>query len=431
PNFDGVTNKTVFFANDGGIQKANNVLTVSTTSGWTNLANNLGITQFYRGAASPDGQYVTGGTQDNATLRYTEGSGTTWYQYRTGDGGYCAMNYADEENPVFFDEHVHLSIYRSFNHGGSAESAVWGLSDAGEGDKTLFIAPFTADPNNGNNLVAGGTSIWRTTNSAGTCYWISIRDPIPRSPGWTRDPKCSAIDIAVGDGNIIWVGYEDGQLAFSTDAGSSWNTVDNNDWLDPLPNRFITDIAISPHDPFEVLVSFNSSEPDNVWYTGTSGAFWYDATGTGDTGLPTIHVNTVTWHPTNPSWIYAGTAIGMYASEDGGVSWNRTPAYGEHDGPCNTSVDDLIWGSDQLIAVTHGRGMYRCRPLVNVYVDWRNSGQEDGSWTYPYNTVTEGVAAAGHGTDIHIADGDYNEAGVVRFETRGRVTGYGGVVTIR
>ncbi len=432
PNFDGVTNSTVFFANDGGIQKANNVFTVSTTSGWTNLAYNLGITQFYRGAASPDGQYVTGGTQDNATLRYTEGYGTIWYQYRTGDGGYCAMNYADPDHPVFFDEHVYLSMYRSFNCGGGAESAVFGLSDAGSGDTALFIAPFTADPDNGNNLVAGGTSIWRTTNSAGACHWGSIRDPITPTPGSSADPKCSAIDIAVGDGNTIWVGYQDGQLAYTTNAGVSWTTVDNNDWLDPLPNRFITDIAISPHNPLEVLVTFNSSEPDNVWYTGTHGAFWYDATGTGDTGLPDLHVNTATWHPTNPNWIYVGTAIGMYASEDSGVSWNRTPAYGDHDGPCNTSVHDLIWGGDQLIAVTHGRGMYRCRPLDNVYVDWTFGGfEEDGSQLHPYDTVAEGVDALGNGSDLHIGTGDYDEAGVIRIETRSRVSGYGGVVIIR
>lgn len=425
PGFDGVSNKTVFFANDGGIQKANNVFTVSTTSGWTNLANNLGITQFYRGAASPDGTYITGGTQDNATLRYTQGQGTTWYQYRTGDGGYCAMNYADPNNPVWFDEHVRLKIYRSFNHGWGADTAIIGLTDAANGD-ARFIAPFVADPSNGNNLVAGGISIWRTTDSAGFCWWSSIRDPLP------GQPKCSAIDIAAGNGNIIWVGYEDGRLALTTDAGSTWLDVDDNGALDPLPNRVITDIAVSPHDPLEVLVTFGSTAPDNVWYTGTSGAFWYDATGGGATGLPDMQVNTATWHPSNPSWIYVGTAVGMYASEDGGAHWNKTPAYGDHDGPCNTSVHDLFWsGGDKLVAATHGRGMYRCRPLVNVYVDWTAGGwQEDGSQAHPYDLVAEGVAALGNGSDLYIRAGDYDEDGVIRIETRSRVTATGGSVII-
>ena len=432
PNFDGATNSTVFFANDGGIQKASNVLTVSSTSGWTNLANNLGITQFYRGAASPDGLYVLGGTQDNDTLRYAEATGANWYQAETGDGGYCAMNYADPNAPVFFGEYTHLKLERSTNLGASWHNVVIGLNDWGSGTTALFIAPFAADPSNGNTMFAGGTSIWRTTDSANWCIWGAVRSPVPPSPGWTGHPRCSAIDIAASNGDVIWVGYEDGQLGFSTNGGSFWNTVDDNDMFNPLPNRFITDIAISPHDPLEVLVTFSSSAPDNVWYTGTSGAFWYDATGSGDTGLPDIHVNTCTWHPTNPSWIYVGTAVGMFASEDGGATWNRTPAYGDHDGPCNTSVHDLFWAGDQLIAATHGRGMYRCRPLDNVYVDWTAGGwQEDGSQTYPYDTVSEGVAALGNGTDLHISTGDYDETGVIRIETRSRVTAEGGMVILR
>src|SRR5262249_28222939 len=35
PGYNGTTNKTVFFGNDGGIYKATDVTTVSLTSGWT------------------------------------------------------------------------------------------------------------------------------------------------------------------------------------------------------------------------------------------------------------------------------------------------------------------------------------------------------------------------------------------------------------
>jgi hypothetical protein len=48
--YDGVSNRTVFFVNDGGVYRASNVHIVSPTSGWQELNNNLGITQFY-GAA--------------------------------------------------------------------------------------------------------------------------------------------------------------------------------------------------------------------------------------------------------------------------------------------------------------------------------------------------------------------------------------------
>ena len=51
-----------------------------------------------------------------------------------------------------------------------------------------------------------------------------------------------------------------------------------------------------------------------------------------------------------PLWSPGGDR-GLYKSTDGGVTWNKTPAYGDHDGPCNTAVDDLFWGGgDKLIA---------------------------------------------------------------------------------
>src|SRR3977135_321598 len=48
--FNGATNKAVFFGNDGGIYRTTDVYAVSLTTGWTELNNNLGITQFYGGA---------------------------------------------------------------------------------------------------------------------------------------------------------------------------------------------------------------------------------------------------------------------------------------------------------------------------------------------------------------------------------------------
>jgi hypothetical protein len=173
-------------------------------------------------------------------------------------------------------------------------------------------------------------------------------------------------------------------------------------------------------------------ETDSVWRTFDNGANWERRTGTGDHTLPEIQVNTVRYHPANTNWVYIGTDLGIFASEDSGLTWSRTPRRGDHEGPVNTEVFELIWQGEYLIAATHGRGMYRCRPLDNVYVDWTAGGsEENGSQAHPYDTVSEGVNALGNGSDLHIAAGDYDEAGVIRIETRTRVTSYGGVVTIR
>jgi hypothetical protein len=68
PAFDNSTNKIVYFGNDGGIYRADDVSSVSMTSGWTELNNNLGITQFYGGAVTPTGT-IFGGTQDNGNIK--------------------------------------------------------------------------------------------------------------------------------------------------------------------------------------------------------------------------------------------------------------------------------------------------------------------------------------------------------------------------
>ena len=53
-------------------------------------------------------------------------------------------------------------------------------------------------------------------------------------------------------------------------------------------------------------------------------------------------------------FVYAGTEVGLFASEDSGTTWSPT-----NQGPTNCSVDDLFWMGETLVSVTHGRGMYR------------------------------------------------------------------------
>ena len=56
PGYDGSTNRTVFFGNDGGVFRADNVKTAGndpdSTSGWTSLVNCFAVTQFYAGAGN-------------------------------------------------------------------------------------------------------------------------------------------------------------------------------------------------------------------------------------------------------------------------------------------------------------------------------------------------------------------------------------------
>jgi len=417
PLFDGTTNTTVFFGNDGGIQMTNNINTVTENSGWTNLANNLGITQFYGGSASPDASVIIGGAQDNSYMIYNSANGVqSWFQPSTGDGGYCAVNYRDPD--TLFAENQYLDVVRSVDGGATWYSRTSGLSDA---DKCApFIAPYSMDPVNPGILVAGGCRIWRTTNGANT--WQKIKDTI------TNIYYCSALDIGRGNPSRIWAGYTSGEVAYTDNAGGLWTKVDDNG-ATPLPDRWITDIAVNPDNQSEIFVTFAGYNDDNVWYTTNSGQSWNRATGDVPFDLPAVQVNTVRYHPSNTNWIYIGTDLGVFATENKGQTWCTTPRYTNSEGPVNVEVDELFWAGDELIAATHGRGMFKCRPLVNVYVNINSPAGGDGTWARPYNKIEDAINAAGNGTNIYILQGTYNEEPLL-FSKRGYILQFNGTVII-
>ena len=360
PAYDGSTNKIVFVGNDGGIQRTSDITTVSLYNGWTNLANNLGITQFYGGAASPDGSKIVGGTQDLYNVNYysTKPSWAAqwgiqgWWNATTGDGGYAAIDYTNSS--YIYAESQNFGFDRSTDGGRTYEQARNGLADAGDGARALFIAPFVMDPNNPTVLVAGGTNIWRTTDRAEN--WDSIRPPAP------GNPKCSAIEIYKANSAVIWVGYDNGLVSYTTNTGSTWTDVGK-----PGGSRFVTDIAINPTPTAyaEVIVTTGGNTNDNVWLSSDNGASWVLRTGVAPDNLPAIQVNTIRYHPLQPDRIYVGTDLGVFASEDKGVHWTVVPQSKDNEGPANTPVEELFWqGTTYLIAATHGRGMFRSNPLI-------------------------------------------------------------------
>lgn len=397
PNYDGTTNRTVFVANDGGVQKAADIVTVTTSSGWTNLANNLGCSQFFTGAAAPDGSVIMGGMQDTGTGMLGPGGGPQdWTMPGAGDGMNCAVDPTNTQRRYLSWQF--LGIRRTTDGGATWSDATSGLADAGT--NCDFAAPIAMSPHDPLTLVAGGRRLWRTTN--GAAGWTELRGPASGSP------NCVAIAFAASNPNVIWAGYDNGLLAFTSDGGGTWT-----ERLMPGARR-ITDIAVNPAVWTEVFVTLVQTSNDNVRWTNNAGASWQVRNGSGATGLPNIAVSTVTYHPLQPNWVYVGTDVGVFASEDKGLTWSVTPSGAGNEGPNNVEVDDLFWqGTTHLVAATHGRGMYRCAPLPIVYVDRLYAGPEDGSETRPYDTVAEAVAAYGPGAIVQIRNGTYAEPPLV------------------
>ena len=346
PRFDNSANRALFIGNDGGVYKVADLATLTSAEDghFVELNNNLGVTQFYGAAGNPITGAIVGGTQDNGTLHFDPDIGSEgWGSMFGGDGGFSA---SDPHDPsYFYGEYVYLQLHRSDDGGRSASFIFSGLGDAGQ--RANFIAPFLLDPNRPRRMLAGGQSLWRTED-------VKALDPVWRAvKSGSGGNYISAIAIAAGNSDVIWVGHNNGDLYRTlngTSSTPSWKRMDPS----AFPNRFLSRITIDPLNHSIVYVSFGGFEDHNIQRTTDGGLSWRDATGSGATGLPHVPVRDVEIDPTDSNAIWAGTEVGVFTSSDRGSTWDVT-----HDGPANVSVDELFVLNDHLYAVTHGRGLFR------------------------------------------------------------------------
>ncbi len=348
PNFDGVTNRRVYVCTDGGVWKTDNIYTASTSSGWLNLDVDYRTTQYYGAAGDGNSGLIIGGTQDNGTLRIASGSDMGHLMFG-GDGGFCAI---DWQNPNYcYGEYINLRIVRSSNGGTSAGYITNGLADAGVAAN--FIAPFILDPNNPARLLAGGLRLWRCPNARAApafIVWQQIR------PAGTDN--ISAIAVAPGNPDLIWIGQNNGEVHRTTNgtaASPTWEPIDNNGAPNPLPNRYVTRIVVDPDDHDLIYVTLGGFANDNLWASPDGGGTWVPLGNVGPDRLPSAPIRGFARHPRKANWLYAGTEVGIFASENGGSTWTTT-----HTGPSAVSMDELVFmhQSETLLAATHGRGIY-------------------------------------------------------------------------
>jgi len=138
-----------------------------------------------------------------------------------------------------------------------------------------------------------------------------------------------------------------------------------------------------------------------------------------------MQVNTVTTHPSNANWLYVGTDVGIFSSEDGGENWSVTPLLQSNDqiynndSPFYVEVQELFWdfenvnGVYHLCAATFGRGMLRSDYALALgsYVDQTHGGNQVGTETLPFKTFLPALGIAENvGTPvIFLEGGDYDE----------------------
>lgn len=339
--FNPLNPNTVYSGNDGGVYRSYNSGTA-----WQHLNNGLAITQFYYGAVHPTLFRLYGGCQDNGTIA-TDNS-PNWVEIIGGDGGATEVDYND---PNFvYGEYTNFCFYKSTDGGANFTKSMNGIPVGpgifdGTTDRTLFITPFIMDPNNPNILIGGTFRVWKTTDQAAS--WNPVSGDLTGDGTGTEGASISALAIAKGNSDVIYVATTSGKVQVTTDGGTNWTLRESG-----LPQAYATRIAIEPNDPATAYVSFSGfSDGNKVFKTTNYGATWTNISG----NLPNIPVNSLLVVPTRNDAIFAGTDLGVFTTTDGGTTWFR-------DGLSlpNVAVFDMDYraSDDRIFAHTHGRGVY-------------------------------------------------------------------------
>ncbi|KAA2252709.1 glycosyl hydrolase [Solihabitans fulvus] len=324
----------VYAGDDGGVFRSD----AAGDSGWTK-ATYEPFTQFYSVAITPqDTRRVSGGAQDNGSIRSWGGS--DFNSYYGGDGEQNLINPKNRQN-----------VFACYQYGNCARSTDGGttmtdFTDATTADRRNWFTPVQFDPSNPNVLYYGGNRLNRSTDGGVT--WTPISQDLTGGPSRDTYPfgTITTVAASASDPNTIWVGTDDGRVWVTRDLGAHWtNVLINQPW--------VTRIAVDPRDPATAFVSLSgyrsgSAQP-HLLRTRDAGASWTDLSG----NLPAAPVNKVVLGAGRT--LYVATDQGVFVSASGDGRWSRLGS-----GLPLVPVDDLAYDRvhQRLVVATFGRGFY-------------------------------------------------------------------------
>jgi uncharacterized protein (TIGR03437 family) len=305
----------LYIANDGGMYSTTSF--TASALNWTELNDTLAITQFYPGMSihPTDSSIGFGGTQDNNVQRF--GGDPNWAVTINAfgcDGGFTAI---DSSMPSLAYASCEFTEQPTFLFRTSNSGATWAPSQYGidRRDRSQFIPPMVMDPSNSQTLYLGSYRVWQTRDGANK--WAAI------SPDLTNGANASsitAIAVAPGDPNTLYVGTVDGKVQVTHNALEGASAV----WTDRtmgLPGRAVTHISVdaaAADTAYVALSGYPATPQGHLFKTTNRGEKWTDISG----DLPNIPINDLVIDPDTPDTFYIATDAGVMATTDGGVTWS-------------------------------------------------------------------------------------------------------------
>ena len=247
---------------------------------------------------------------------------------------------------------------------------------------TVRTQPVLFSPTDPKTLYFASNTLWKTTDGARTWEQISpdltrTDSLVPPSVGkWRDTPEARrhhrgviyTIAPSYVDGNVIWVGTDDGLIHVTRDGGASWKDVTPAQ-IRGMPWSKVSIMDASHTDAMTAYAAVNTIRLDDfrphVYVTHDGGATWEERVN----GIPAGEVtNTVKEDPVRKGLLFAGTENQVFYSLDEGMHWQplrrNMPA---------TSIRDLVIKDNDLVVGTHGRGFWildDISPLREMDASW-------------------------------------------------------------
>ncbi len=360
----------VYSGDDGGLWKSEDG-----GSRWQHQMN-LPISQFYHVSLDMADPYrVYGGLQDNSSWvgdsSYPGGvTNSRWENMFGGDGFWM---WEDPADPNYLYAEAQGGEIGRVNRWTHESRSIKPYPQYGE-KKLRFNwnTPIQMSPNEKGTIYIGAQFLYRSRDHGQTWERISpdltTNDPEKQkqeeSGGVTIDNSAAEMHTSIysisespKNGQIIWVGTDDGNLQITRDGGKNWtNVVGNVQGLGK--NSWVSTVAAGRFNEGTAYVTFDRHT------FGDMKPYAFKTTDYGKTWTPLVneqsgvtgYAHVIAEDTENPNLLFLGTEFGLWISVDGGQRWaqykgSNFPAVAVRDIQVHPREGDLV-------LATHGRGIW-------------------------------------------------------------------------
>ncbi|MCB0600111.1 MAG: hypothetical protein KDC28_02745 [Saprospiraceae bacterium] len=362
--------------NDGGFY-----VSYDAGESWTHF-NNLPVGEFYDLTIDQKRSVIYGGTQDDATVygppqeiktHFPDPWKYIWIDPWDGGDG-CISQVDPKDSCIVYYSQQHGEAIRYDRCADSTKRIKPSLPESIQDTLNFnYITPYFISPHQANTLYHGGNYVFKSLDRGNS--WQVISGNLAKSINTAK--RSFAL------GALVESPVHPGWLYAGTDKGGFWFTQDDGlTWTERsagLANRYIRSICPSRFETNRVYLAMTGINDDDLdcylYRSEDLGTHWLPISD----GLPREPVNVLLEDPHYPDLLYAGTARGVFISQDRGEHWDL---FGQN--MPSTAVADLeiLDKTSELIAATHGRGMYKLG-LSPIYEMLEHKLDPAKNWLFP------------------------------------------------